>query len=165
MRLQVCVPTRLPSLGSPSSGAREGRRWNKLCQTVQGESPDPHAAGCQYTQGMSSVCSLKNTLPTRYICMPGGGGWWWWWWWWWWWHTPFAFNPSTQEAEAGEAEAGEAEAGGFQPQPGLQSEFQDSQDYTEKPCLEKKQNKHPPPKDTFVQPFFLRWGPICFIQM
>jgi hypothetical protein len=27
-------------------------------------------------------------------------------------------------------------------QPGLQSEFQDSQDYTEKPCLEKqKQNK------------------------
>ena len=34
-----------------------------------------------------------------------------------------AFNPSTQEAEAG--------------QPGLQSEFQDSQSYTEKPCLEK----------------------------
>jgi hypothetical protein len=25
--------------------------------------------------------------------------------------------------------------------PGLQSEFQDSQDYTEKPCLETKQNK------------------------
>jgi hypothetical protein len=42
-----------------------------------------------------------------------------------------AFNPSTQEAETG--------------QPGLQSEFQDSQGYTEKPCLEKqnktKQNK------------------------
>jgi hypothetical protein len=40
------------------------------------------------------------------------------------------FNPSTWEAEAG--------------QPGLQSEFQDSQGYTEKPCLEKnktKQNK------------------------
>jgi hypothetical protein len=34
-----------------------------------------------------------------------------------------AFNPSTQEEEAG----------GFQGQPGLQSEFQDSQGYTEKP--------------------------------
>jgi hypothetical protein len=41
-----------------------------------------------------------------------------------------AFNPSTQEAEAG----------GFLSQPGLQSEFQDSQGYTEKPCL-KKTNK------------------------
>jgi hypothetical protein len=45
------------------------------------------------------------------------------------------FNPSTREAEAG----------GFlsSSQPGLQSEFQDSQGYTEKPCLEKqtKQNK------------------------
>jgi hypothetical protein len=41
-----------------------------------------------------------------------------------------AFNPSTWEAEAG----------GFQGQPGLQNEFQDSQDYTEKHCLE-KQNK------------------------
>jgi hypothetical protein len=40
-----------------------------------------------------------------------------------------AFNPSTQEAEAG----------GFLA--GLQSEFQDSQGYTEKPCLE-KQNKN-----------------------
>jgi hypothetical protein len=43
------------------------------------------------------------------------------------------FNPSTQEAEAG----------GFlssRPgQPGLQSEFQDSQGYTEKPCLKRKQ--------------------------
>jgi hypothetical protein len=29
----------------------------------------------------------------------------------------------------------------FQGQPGLQSEFQDSQDYTEKPCLEKTKNK------------------------
>ena len=28
-----------------------------------------------------------------------------------------------------------------QGQPGLQSEFQDSQGYTEKPCLKKKQNK------------------------
>jgi hypothetical protein len=52
-----------------------------------------------------------------------------------------AFNPSTREAKA------EAEAGGFlssrpRGQPGLQSEFQDSQGYTEKPCLEKqKTNK------------------------
>jgi hypothetical protein len=35
------------------------------------------------------------------------------------------FNPSTWEAEAG----------------GLQSEFQDSQGYTEKPCLKKQTNK------------------------
>ena len=48
-----------------------------------------------------------------------------------------AFNPSTREAEAG----------GFliRCQAGLQSEFQDSQGYIEKPCLEKqkqKQNKN-----------------------
>jgi hypothetical protein len=30
---------------------------------------------------------------------------------------------------------------GVQGQPGLQSEFQDSQGYTEKPCLEKTKNK------------------------
>jgi hypothetical protein len=44
-----------------------------------------------------------------------------------------AFNPSTWEAEAG----------GFWVwgQPGLQSEFQDSQGYTVKPCPEKKQKK------------------------
>ena len=41
-----------------------------------------------------------------------------------------AFNSSTWEAKAGR----------FRGQPGLQSGFQDSQDYTEKPCLEKKQN-------------------------
>jgi hypothetical protein len=39
-----------------------------------------------------------------------------------------AFNPSTREAEAG----------GFL---SLQSEFQDSQGYTEKPCLKKQTNK------------------------
>jgi hypothetical protein len=43
-----------------------------------------------------------------------------------------AFNPSTWEAEAG----------GFPGQPGLQSEFQDSQGYTEKSCvLKNKQTK------------------------
>jgi len=43
------------------------------------------------------------------------------------------FNPSTWEAEAG----------GFLSwgQPGLQSEFQDSQGCTEKPCLEKPKKK------------------------
>jgi hypothetical protein len=44
-----------------------------------------------------------------------------------------AFNPSTWEAEAGDF--------WVQGQPGLQSEFQDSQGYTEKPCLEKPQKK------------------------
>jgi hypothetical protein len=40
------------------------------------------------------------------------------------------FNPSTWEAEAG----------GFLSS-GLQSEFQDSQGYTEKPCLGKRKKK------------------------
>ena len=43
-----------------------------------------------------------------------------------------AFNPSTREAEAG---------GFLSSRPGLQNEFQDSQGYTEKPCLEKTKNK------------------------
>ena len=45
-----------------------------------------------------------------------------------------AFNPSTQEAEAG------MDLCDFQGQPGLQSEFQDTQGYTVKPCLKTKQN-------------------------
>jgi hypothetical protein len=40
-----------------------------------------------------------------------------------------AFNPSTWEAEAGRFLV--------RGQPGLYSEFQDSQSYTEQPCLEK----------------------------
>ena len=46
----------------------------------------------------------------------------------------YAFNPSTQDAEAG----------GFlcvQGQSGLQSEFQDSQGYTEKLCLKTHNDK------------------------
>jgi hypothetical protein len=43
------------------------------------------------------------------------------------------FNPSTWEAEAGDF--------WVLGQPGLQSEFQDNQGYTEKPCLEKKKQK------------------------
>jgi hypothetical protein len=49
-----------------------------------------------------------------------------------------AFNPSTWQAEAG----------GFlsSSQPGLQSEFQDSQGYTEKPCLQKPKTENQKPK-------------------
>jgi hypothetical protein len=43
------------------------------------------------------------------------------------------FNPSTREAEEGDF--------WVQGQPGLQSEFQDSQGYTEKPCLKKPGGK------------------------
>jgi hypothetical protein len=50
-----------------------------------------------------------------------------------------AFNPSTWEAEAGDF--------WVQGQPGLQSEFQDSQGYTEKPCLEKQKQKTNKPKN------------------
>jgi hypothetical protein len=42
-----------------------------------------------------------------------------------------AFNPSTREAEAGGSLW-------VKTQSGLQSEFQDSQGYTEKPCLRRK---------------------------
>jgi hypothetical protein len=42
-----------------------------------------------------------------------------------------AFNPSTWEAEAGRF------LSSVRGQPGLQSEFQDSQGYTEKPCPKK----------------------------
>ena len=46
----------------------------------------------------------------------------------------YSFNPSTQEAEAGRS----LQIPGLA---GLQTEFQDSQGYTEKPCPEKKKNK------------------------
>ena len=42
----------------------------------------------------------------------------------------YAFSPSTQEAEADEPLW-------VRGHPGLQSEFQDSQSYAEKPCLKK----------------------------
>jgi hypothetical protein len=58
-----------------------------------------------------------------------------------------AFNPSTWKAEAG---------GG---QTGLQREFQDSQDYTEKPCLEKPKTKNQPTKQTNKQK-----NPLCFFK-
>jgi hypothetical protein len=45
----------------------------------------------------------------------------------------FAFNISTLEVEASDLLGGG--------QPGLQSEFHDSQGYTKKPCVETKQNK------------------------
>ena len=46
-----------------------------------------------------------------------------------------AFNPSTKEGEAGRFLV--------RGQPGLQSEFQDSRDYTEKPCIEKTNQTKP----------------------
>lgn len=50
------------------------------------------------------------------------------------------FNPSIWEVEV-EAKA-EAEAGGsLSSRPGLQIELQNSQGYTEKPCLEKQTRK------------------------
>jgi hypothetical protein len=61
-----------------------------------------------------------------------------------------AFNPSTREAEAegqrgrgAEREAERQRQVDFwvRGQPGLQSEFQDSQGYTEKPCLEKQKKQ------------------------
>jgi hypothetical protein len=45
-----------------------------------------------------------------------------------------AFNPSTWEAEAG---------GPLSSRPAWSAEFQDSQGYTEKPCLRKKQKQNP----------------------
>ena len=54
------------------------------------------------------------------------------------------FNPSTWEAGAGESLLSQG-------QPGLQSEFQDSQGYTEKPYLE-KQNKTPKQTNKKVRP-------------
>jgi hypothetical protein len=45
-----------------------------------------------------------------------------------------AFNPSAWEAEAGRFLSSKSASG-------LQSEFQDSQSYTEKPCLEKTKTK------------------------
>ena len=54
----------------------------------------------------------------------------------------YTFNPSTWEAEAGKFLW-------VQGQPSLQSEFQYSQDYIKKPCLEKqKQNNNKKKKNT-----------------
>ena len=64
-----------------------------------------------------TACCLQNILPGK----PGG--------------VVHTFNPSTQEAEAGGSLW-------VQDQPGLHSEFQDSQGcYTEKSCLEKKKKQ------------------------
>jgi hypothetical protein len=41
------------------------------------------------------------------------------------------------------------------PQPGLQSEFQDSQSYTEKPCLEKTNNNNDGDDDASLVQFFV----------
>ena len=56
----------------------------------------------------------------------------------------YVFNPSTWEADAGVSLF-------VQSQPGLQSKFQNSQGYTEKPCPEKqnKTNKKEKKKELF----------------
>jgi hypothetical protein len=80
-----------------------------------------------------------------------------------WWHLPLIPAPGRQRGREAERQRGrEAERQRqvdfwVRGQPGLQSEFQDSQDYTEKPCLERnqknknkqtttKKQKQPPPK-------------------
>jgi hypothetical protein len=66
-----------------------------------------------------------------------------------------AFNPTTREAEQADF--------WVRGQPGLQSEFQDSQSYTEKPCLgEKKKKKKLETTTTVLKINFLSkssWGP------
>jgi hypothetical protein len=74
----------------------------------------------EYPRSLQSIPSTKSKcVGIRNLRMPGV--------------VVHAFNPSTWEAEAG----------GFwvRGQPGLQSEFQDSQNYTEKPCLKKQQQQ------------------------
>jgi hypothetical protein len=57
----------------------------------------------------------------------------------------YAFNPNTQEAEAGRFLSSRPT--------GLLSKFQDSQSYTEKSCLEKqKQKQKQKQKDVFHSP-------------
>ena len=56
-----------------------------------------------------------------------------------------AFNFSIWEAEAGDFWAGG--------QTGLQSEFQDSEGYTEKPCLEKRKKKKKEKKEFKTRAF------------
>ena len=55
-----------------------------------------------------------------------------------------AFNPSTQEEEAG----GSLRVRG---QAGLQSEFQHNQGYTEKPCLKNKKTKRKKKKNKCIK--------------
>jgi hypothetical protein len=50
--------------------------------------------------------------------------------------------PSTNPTAFPLEKSGQAQHWGGRGQPVLQSEFQDSQDYTEKPCLKKQTNKH-----------------------
>jgi hypothetical protein len=57
-----------------------------------------------------------------------------------------AFNLNTQEAEAGRL--------GVQGQPGLQSKFQNSQGYTEKPCL----------RNIYISPIISKWLYISIIR-
>jgi hypothetical protein len=63
----------------------------------------------------------------------------------------YTFNLSTQEAEADRSLW-------VQRQPGLQSEFQDSPGYTEKPCFKKPKQQQKNTKQTHTQKYVLK---IC----
>jgi hypothetical protein len=65
-----------------------------------------------------------------------------------------AFNPS-REAEAVDL--------CVQGQPGLQNEFQDSQDYTERFCLEKTKHKQTKDKSPMVLLLFLSFETGCCV--
>ena len=79
-------------------------------------------AGCVAQSKRSSLPSCVLLTSSQGCCfVEAGGG-----------VVAHAFNPSTLKTEAVFWVRG---------QPGLQSEFQDSQGYTKKPCLKTKQNK------------------------
>jgi hypothetical protein len=66
-----------------------------------------------------------------------------------------AFNPSTREAEAG---------GFLSSKPAWSTEFQDNQDYTEKPCLGKEKKRKEKKKvttDVSSKTSFLRNWYVC----
>ena len=65
-----------------------------------------------------------------------------------WWGTPLISAPERQKQEDL----------WVQGQPGLQSEFQDSQNYTEKPCLKKKKCYT---YTEFLQVLLVRYGAKC----
>jgi hypothetical protein len=68
-----------------------------------------------------------------------------------WWHTPLI--PALRRQRQADF--------WVRGQPGLQSEFQDSQGYTEKPCLEKKKTKNKnKTKKSFIDPHTVKILPM-----
>ena len=74
-----------------------------------------------------------------------------------WWHTPLIPALGRQRQRQADFLV--------QGQPGLQSEFQDSQGYTEKPCLEKQTNKKQNKNPSVFSLFFDFYPPISFTQI